>query len=129
MVLRGESPPAPGDKVVFFYAPAGGSEPGFYGWAVVLQWSADGEDQRLYFRPVPPSDHLKMDPWWDAEASRIVNQIRGGVAMGTLWPVPNDLALAISKGIAAWVTRGNTQQVSGEQSALADRVRDLGMPE
>src|SRR5229473_1689739 len=28
--------PKSGDRIVFFYAPTGGIEPGFYGWAVVL---------------------------------------------------------------------------------------------
>ena len=55
------SSPKPGDRVVFFYAPSGGIEPGFYGWAVVLDWHED--ERGMYFRPVVPSDHLKMHPW------------------------------------------------------------------
>lgn len=41
--LAGRASPKPGDRVVFFYAPSGGIEPGFYGWAIVLDWH---EDQR-----------------------------------------------------------------------------------
>src|SRR5437879_9545986 len=38
--------PRPGDTVVFFYAPTGGIEPGFYGWAVALDWHQDGRDRK-----------------------------------------------------------------------------------
>jgi hypothetical protein len=40
----------------FFYAPSGGSDPAFYGWAVILEWMID-EDQvpQLYFRTALPT--------------------------------------------------------------------------
>jgi hypothetical protein len=94
--------PAPGDQVVFFFAKAGCPEPGFYGWAVVLQWEEEA-NQRLYFRPVAPSDHLKMCPWWDGAAEQIADQIRVPIPQGTLWRVPDQLAAAIGAGIAGWV--------------------------
>jgi len=93
--------PKPGERVVFFYAPSGGDEPGFYGWAVVLDWHED--ERGMYFRPVSPSDHLKMDPWWDNHAKEIADEIRGKVKQGTMWEVPDNLAAAISAGIAAWL--------------------------
>jgi hypothetical protein len=96
--------PTPGDRVVFFYALAGGIEPGFYGWAIILDWREDEEDERrMYFRPVAPSDHLKMHPWGDDAAARIANDIRGKVKMGTLWKVPDGLSTAISDGVTAWL--------------------------
>jgi hypothetical protein len=97
-----DSTPRPGDTVAFFYAPAGCKEPGFYGWAVILLWISD-DKQRFYFRPVPPSDQLKMRPWWDETAKQLVDQVRGKVARGTLWPVPDELAAALGKGISQWV--------------------------
>jgi hypothetical protein len=60
--------PQPGDTVIFFYAPSGAEEPGFYGLAVVLEWY-DVSSSPLYFRPTSPSDFLKMCPWWDDEAT------------------------------------------------------------
>lgn len=103
-MVGSEDTPAPGDTAVFFYAPSGGSEAGFYGWAVILQWLEEGE-RRFYFRPVAPSDQLKMHPWWDEEARRIANQVRGEVKQGTLWRVPDELVPAIGAGITAWVGR------------------------
>ncbi|HXE74707.1 MAG TPA: hypothetical protein VNN18_03585 [Candidatus Xenobia bacterium] len=97
--------PKPGDRIVFFYAPAGGREAGFYGWAILLDWRHDDEGQRIYFRPVAPSDHLKMHPWWDDTAKEIAEKVRGAVKQGTLWEVPNDLAAAISAGVTAWLSR------------------------
>jgi len=93
--------PKPGDRVVFFYAPSGGIEPGFYGWALVLDWHED--ERGMYFRPVAPSDHLKMYPWWDPAAKDIADAVRGKVKQGTLWEVPEDLSAEISRGITAWL--------------------------
>ena len=95
--------PKPGDRVVFFYAPSGGIEPGFYGWAVVLDWHED--ERGMYFRPVAPSDHLKMHPWWDTAAKDIADGVRGKVKQGTLWEVAEDLSAHISAGITAWLNR------------------------
>jgi hypothetical protein len=94
--------PKPGDRVVFFYAKSSGNEPGFYGWAVVLDWHED--ERGMYFRPVAPSDHLKMHPWWDANAEGIADEIRGKFKQGTLWKVPDHLSPDISKGITAWLS-------------------------
>jgi hypothetical protein len=94
--------PARGDRIVFFYAPSGGTEPGFYGWAIVLDLHND--DRGMYFRPVSPSDHLKMHPWWDSEAKALADQIRGKVKQGTLWPVQENVATRLTAGITKWLT-------------------------
>jgi len=86
------SVPRPGDTVA-----------GFYGWAVILLWTTE-EKQRFYFRPVPPSDQLKMRPWWDKKAEEIADKVRQPVKMGTLWPVTDDLAAELGAGISAWVS-------------------------
>jgi hypothetical protein len=93
----------PGDRVAFFYARKGGPEPGFYGWAVVLDLHDDGRG--MYFRPVAPSDHLKMDPWWDERAAAIADEVRGTVKQGTMWRIADETAKEISAGIAAWLAR------------------------
>lgn len=97
-------PPRQGDTVVFFYAPAGGRDPGFYGWAVITEWLTSDEGCRIYFRPVAPSDHLKMHPWWDKEAEGLANQIRGTVKMGTLWRISENLSASLRRGITRWVS-------------------------
>lgn len=94
--------PKAGDTIVFFYAPTGGKEPGFYGWAVILEWFPDSSSP-LYFRPVSPSDYLKMRPWWDKKAEQLAAEIRGAVKQGTLWKIPIPLAEKVKDGIAAWV--------------------------
>jgi len=94
--------PTPGDRIVFFYAPRGGNEPGFYGWGVVLTWHDD--ERGMYFRPVSPSDHLKMHPWWNDAAKAIADRVRGKVKQGTLWPVPDDIAQEIASGITEWLS-------------------------
>ncbi len=99
--VRGEGWPKPGDVVVFFYARSGGSDPGFYGWAIVLEWYE--ESKELYFRPAGPSDQLKMHPWWDQEASNLADAIRGKFKQGTLWSVLEDEAFRLRRGIFAWL--------------------------
>ena len=97
----GRIDPERGDTVVFFYSATGGDDPGFYGWAVILDVREEGK--AIYFRTVPPSDYLKMCPWWDESAQQIANEIRGKVRQGTLWPVPTKLRDQLRVGIRAWV--------------------------
>ena len=92
-----------GDTIVFFYAPSGGNDPGFYGWAVILEWYEENHD--LYFRAVAPGDHLKMHPWWDKNASLLADKIRSKMKQRTLWLVPDDLVNELREGITSWVGR------------------------
>jgi hypothetical protein len=91
----------PGDTIVFFYAPSGGNDPGFYGWAVVLEWLEDAS--HLYFRAVAPSDHLKMHPWWDENAQNLADRIRGKMKQRTLWHVEDELVAELREGVTSWV--------------------------
>ncbi len=99
--VTGGQVPQAGDVVVFFQAPTGGEDPGFYGWAVILEWFENGDE--MYFRPVAPSDHLKMHPWWDQEARTLADEIRGRMKQGTFWLVPEPLAIRLREGIARWL--------------------------
>ena len=109
----GKSPDA-GDTVVFFYAPSSGKDSGFYGWAVVLEWLE--ENHSLYFRPVAPSDHLKMHPWWDNRASALADEIRGRMKQKTMWLIPAELVPAIRFGITSWLS------ADGSSGAVRPRV-------
>jgi hypothetical protein len=99
----GENVPQAGDTVAFFFAHYGGSDPGFYGWAVVLDWYANS-DTPLMFRPAAPSDHLKMHPWWNDEASQLADAIRGKMKQRTLWVVSDDLVDRLRQGVTAWMS-------------------------
>jgi hypothetical protein len=94
--------PEPGDLLVTFYAPSGGTDPGFYGWAVIQEWLKEANSQ-LRFRPVAPSDALKMCPWWNKEAAALANKIRGEMKQRTLWVVPDELTTQLRRGIMGWV--------------------------
>ena len=101
-LARGQSPEA-GDTIVFFYAPSGGKDAGFYGWAVILEWLDDVS--HLYFRATSPSDHLKMHPWWDENAILLANKIRGKMKQRTLWLVSDELVGELREGITSWIAR------------------------
>lgn len=102
--MKGHTP-EPGDVVVFFNTAAGGKDAGFMGWAVILEWFENGTE--MYFRPVAPSDQLKMHPWSDQQAITIANEIRGKVKQGTLWYVEDELALRLRQGIFRWLYSPN----------------------
>jgi hypothetical protein len=93
--------PEPGDTVLFFYAPSGGHDAGFYGWGVISKWMK--EERALYFIPTAPTNHLKMHPWWDDEAKEIADTIRGTVKQATLWSVGDDMVTAVRRGFTGWV--------------------------
>ncbi len=99
----GPEDPKPGDILAFYYARTTGNDGGFYGWAVVLEWSAAGKEPLVYFRPVAPSDHLKMHPWSDANANQVADEIREKQNQGTLWPVSQKLEQRLRRGITAWL--------------------------
>lgn len=111
--LVGADEPQIGDVLVFFYAPSGGVEPGFYGWALILEWEEGGKERRVHFRTVAPSDHLKMHPWWDKEAERLAREVRGSVKQGTMWQVEGRLAREISAGITRWLAGTRETPVPG----------------
>ncbi len=78
-----------GDTLIFFYAPSGCDDPGFYGWAVLERHRE--EDALLYFTPAAPTNRLKMDPWWEeAETKALVDKIRGKMPQATLFIIERD---------------------------------------
>jgi hypothetical protein len=91
--------PSPGDVVVFFYAPASGNDPGFYGWAVVTEWA----HSQLYFTPVSPSNQLKMHPWWDDRARALADAIRGKMTQATMWPMSVEQVRELRRGVTSWI--------------------------
>jgi len=98
---RGESTPTAGDTVVFFYSPSGGDDPGIYGWAIVER--CDVATNTLYFIPTAPTDWLKMDPWWDDDAKKLCDEIRGAMKQATLFHVSDGLVSRVRTGIRKWL--------------------------
>jgi len=45
------------------------------------------KNQSFYFIPAAPTNHLKMDPWWNEDATVLVDHIRGGMAQATLFRI------------------------------------------
>ena len=85
---------------MFFYAAGAGDDPGIYGWAVIDRY--DEENGTIYFIPTAPTNHLKMDPWWDDAVKKLTDDIRGPMKQATLFPVAKDLLPKIRKGVRTW---------------------------
>lgn len=96
--------PEPGDTVVFYCAKSGGSDPGFYGWAVATEFYEDAEV--LYFTPAAPTNYLKMTPWWDEEAEALADRIRGRMKQATLWRIDDGARDEVRAGIRRWLGGG-----------------------
>jgi hypothetical protein len=98
---RGEGEPQRGDTVLFFYAPKDCDAPGIYGWGVIDRW----EPHTIYFTPTAPTNHLKMDPWWDdKEVKEIVDEIRENMPRATLFRIQDEIVPKIRKGIKKWLS-------------------------
>jgi hypothetical protein len=105
--VEGAEPPKLGEVVVFLYSEASGSEPGIYGWAVIDridEEDPDGLKDRLHFIPAAPTNHLKMDPWWDDHVKEIAKRIKEPMHMATLFEfgilditqnAPNEIRIGI----------------------------------
>ncbi len=118
---QGAEDPVAGDTVVFFYARTGGSDPGFYGWAIITEWLDRNGERGMYFRPVSPSDELKMNPRWDPPASELADEIRGAVKQGTMWRVQEDLVPELRRGIRTWLRSAASQPFRGSVSKMQAR--------
>lgn len=100
--IQSDTLPERGDTVCFFYAEKGGKEPGIYGWAVI-EWC---DEVDVCFTPTTPTNHLKIDPWWDGKGgtvSKLVDAIRGNQPRATMFEVPAQVVPGIKQGIKKWL--------------------------
>ena len=66
-------------------------------------------EDRLYFIPSAPTNHLKMDPWWDGdkgEVKKMTDEIRGGMPAATLFLIPEAEIRQNRDGIKRWLGSG-----------------------
>lgn len=84
---------------MFYCAKSRGSDPGFCAWGVVTEFYEDAE--MLYFiRQGQPT--IMMTPWWDEEAERLADRIRGKMKQATLWRVGAERD-ELRDGIRRWL--------------------------
>lgn len=105
---HGDSDPKAGDRVIFYYTPSKGNDPGVYGWAIII--SSFIEEKQIYFKPVAPSDILKMFPWFGDDVLYIIKKIRSA-NQGTLYQINEDIKEVILPGIIKWVNQINRNSV------------------
>jgi hypothetical protein len=99
--VRTQKRPEAGDTVVFYCTKSKGSDPGFYGWAVVAEYYEPAGE--LYFTPTAPTNYLKMTPWWDDDAEALADRIRGKMKQATLWQIDDDARDEVRAGIRRWL--------------------------
>lgn len=91
----------PGDIVYLFYAKTRNEEPGIYGWGIINKYNK--LRKRIDYRPVFPSDYLKMNPIWNKKISEVVDNIRGGMKQGTMWEIEEEYIKKLNKTIHNWL--------------------------
>jgi len=95
--------PAAGDIVICFYAPAGCRSPGVCGFGVITKYLP--KTRRFNWLPLPPTNRLKRDPWWDDRAKEIGDLARGNAPQGTMYQIPGALDTDFRRGLFAWANR------------------------
>ena len=83
--IKGRLRPSAGDRMFCWYAKTHSTSPGLCGWGVVLSYDSNGA--QIVWRPVFPSDFMKMHPLYDVTIAAKIDAIRGRVAQGTLWRI------------------------------------------
>jgi len=99
--IVGDEIPGAGDTMALWYTKTGARHPGICGWGVILRCLPEEED--LLWRPVFPSDYLKMDPIYNEEVSRLVDVIRGGMPRATMWLIRPEHADRLRGAIRSWL--------------------------
>ena len=98
--VTGAGRPAPGDRLFCWYAETVSKSPGMCGWGVVLTYQES--IHRISWRPVYPSDVLKMLPAFDDDLAGLIRSVRR-FPRGTLWPVPDAEARSLADRVLAVV--------------------------
>ena len=94
-------PPAAGDLIVCFYAPSGSEKAGICGIGLITKYLP--KTRKFDWLPLPPTDALKREPWWDDRVKEISELIRAQSPRGTMYSLPAALDTDIRRGAFACV--------------------------
>lgn len=97
--IRAVHRPQPGDRMFCWYAKTGSTAPGLCGWGVVLNY--EEPINQISWRPVFPSDLLKMVPLINTGLVTRINSVRGKFKQATMWPVDADTCRWLADEIRA----------------------------
>lgn len=90
--------PAPGERIVCWWAKTGAPEFGVIGWGVI-----DGESYGagLRWHPQPPSDRWAMSPLTSPQLEAAIDSVRGRMRQATLFVAEEDKAVELVAAIRA----------------------------
>lgn len=92
--------PAPGDIIICFYAPADCDRPGVCGFGIITKYLP--KTRRFDWLALPPTNTLKLHPWWDERVKEIVDLVRAQSPRGTMYSVPSVLDSDLRRGMFLW---------------------------
>lgn len=88
--------PAPGERIVCWWAKTGAPEYGVIGWGII-----DGESYGAGIRwhPQPPSDRWSMSPISSVELEKAIDSVRGAMRQATLFLAEGEKAVNLLAAI------------------------------
>lgn len=101
-LMFASEPPAAGDLIICFYAPAEAEAPGVCGVGILTKYLP--KSRKFDWLPLPPTDTLKRVPWWDERAKEIADLIRAQSPRGTMYALGAALDTDLRRGAFVWAT-------------------------
>jgi hypothetical protein len=99
--INGETDPQRGDIILVWFDKGTTEDPGLYGWGIVMDM--DHLEKSIAFRPVFPSDLIKMKPIFEDEIEEIVDKVKGEFPIGTMWALDKEAEKEVRELIYDWI--------------------------
>lgn len=92
--------PAAGDIIICFYAVSACDSPGICGFGMVTKYLP--KSRTFDWMPLPPTNKLKLRPWWNERVNEIADSVRRQSLRGTMYELPAALETDLRRGLFAW---------------------------
>ena len=99
--INGDEYPQRGDTLLVWFDKGAAEEPGLHGWGVVMD--LDLLEKSILFRPVFPSDLMKMAPMTEKKIFEIIEGTKGEFPVGTMWPLSLEDEKTIREMVYDWI--------------------------
>jgi hypothetical protein len=96
-IMFSNNKPAAGDIIIFFYVKSKTFTPGICGIGIITKYLP--RRRRIYFVPIPPTNQLKKQPWFDEQVEDYLDLIRHNAVRGTMYRLPAIIESEIRRGM------------------------------
>jgi hypothetical protein len=96
-IMFSNDKPAAGDIIIFFYVKSKTETPGICGIGIITKYLP--KRRRIHFVPIPPTNILKKQPWFDKQVEEYLDLIRHNAVRGTMYRLPATIESEIRRGM------------------------------